>query len=175
MLCFCFIIYFPSCAILYFQWGYVIQLNSVTINFFIFQFNEEARSPFVKKFKTIIHPGEVWAVHSLIAHIHSSTCTKIKRNIYFWSYLLLNLIWKHATVIFVQTCKVDILRSYVCNYSYEKAICVESLSNFIRFWLYCHRWWKCLHIIESLGAHCSNYWVPFCRWTESGNYHRTLR
>lgn len=25
----------------------------------IFQFNEEARSPFVKKYKTIIHPGEV--------------------------------------------------------------------------------------------------------------------
>lgn len=24
-----------------------------------FQFNEEARSPFVKKYKTIIHPGEV--------------------------------------------------------------------------------------------------------------------
>ena len=24
-----------------------------------FQFNEEARSPFVKKFKTIIYPGEV--------------------------------------------------------------------------------------------------------------------
>jgi hypothetical protein len=26
---------------------------------FVLQFNEEARSPFVKKYKTIIHPGEV--------------------------------------------------------------------------------------------------------------------
>ena len=33
----------------------------LTRNVFLnsFQFNEEARSPFVKKYKTIIHPGEV--------------------------------------------------------------------------------------------------------------------
>lgn len=30
----------------------------------IFQFNEEARSPFVKKYKTIIHPGEVSVLSS---------------------------------------------------------------------------------------------------------------
>jgi len=29
---------------------------------FLLQFNEEARSPFVKKYKTIVHPGEVRVV-----------------------------------------------------------------------------------------------------------------
>ena len=42
---------------------FCMQLNSsvnIIINYFIFSpFNEEARSPFVKKYKTIIHPGEV--------------------------------------------------------------------------------------------------------------------
>lgn len=41
--------------------GVYIVRNSIKelICLFIFQFNEEARSPFVKKYKTIIHPGEV--------------------------------------------------------------------------------------------------------------------
>lgn len=34
----------------------------------ISQFNEEARSPFVKKHKTIVHPGEVQFHHSLIIY-----------------------------------------------------------------------------------------------------------
>jgi hypothetical protein len=29
---------------------------------FFLQFNEEARSPFVKKYKTIVHPGEVMVI-----------------------------------------------------------------------------------------------------------------
>jgi len=33
---------------------------------YILQFNEEARSPFVKKYKTIIHPGEVWHNYTVV-------------------------------------------------------------------------------------------------------------
>lgn len=36
----------------------------------ISQFNEEARSPFVKKYKTIIHPGEVNRIRELAQHNH---------------------------------------------------------------------------------------------------------
>ncbi|KNA18121.1 hypothetical protein SOVF_073690 [Spinacia oleracea] len=36
----------------------------------ISQFNEEARSPFVKKYKTIIHPGEVNRIRELPQHNH---------------------------------------------------------------------------------------------------------
>lgn len=39
------------------------------INYSIFQFNEEARSPFVKKHKTILHPGEVQFLHFLFSFI----------------------------------------------------------------------------------------------------------
>ena len=37
---------------------FIISLNCPN-----FQFNEEARSPFVKKHKTILHPGEVCTKH----------------------------------------------------------------------------------------------------------------
>lgn len=40
-------------------------LNFVWALGVFYQFNEEARSPFVKKFKTIIHPGEVKAYLSM--------------------------------------------------------------------------------------------------------------
>lgn len=39
---------------------YFSALFCAYANCFVVQFNEEARSPFVKKYKTIIHPGEVW-------------------------------------------------------------------------------------------------------------------
>ena len=47
---------------------------------FFVQFNEEARSPFVKKFKTIIHPGEV----SLDIHVSSTLLVLV---LFFFLYL----------------------------------------------------------------------------------------
>lgn len=40
-----------------------LVLFCLLLDLLIFQFNEEARSPFVKKYKTIIHPGEVWVMN----------------------------------------------------------------------------------------------------------------
>lgn len=39
---------------------FMLLILFVCVLLLYFQFNEEARSPFVKKYKTIIHPGEVW-------------------------------------------------------------------------------------------------------------------
>lgn len=59
----------------------LVLLLCVNADCFIIQFNEEARSPFVKKYKTIIHPGEVWfqyavdyAYTHLLVHLYTDHC-----------------------------------------------------------------------------------------------------
>lgn len=66
----------------------------------VFQFNEESRSPFVKKFKTILHPGEVCF---LLAHGSHTFCLGIVspfRRIYALINALLPLRLSHLQSLF---------------------------------------------------------------------------
>lgn len=49
----------PFFLVLPWRFDLIYWVLLVSLGCLISQFNEEARSPFVKKFKTIIHPGEV--------------------------------------------------------------------------------------------------------------------
>ncbi|KAK9043882.1 hypothetical protein V6N11_072206 [Hibiscus sabdariffa] len=64
-------LYLSEQASLFPSWGSFLVLmpaaffSSFTQVLHTFQFNDEARSPFVKKYKTIIHPGEVNRIREL--------------------------------------------------------------------------------------------------------------
>ena len=70
-----------------------------------FQFNEEARSPFVKKFKTIIHPGEVSILSTCSVPPVSWIVNLLIKEVGFYIYILVDF-WPYQTqIIFI---KVDI-------------------------------------------------------------------
>ncbi|KAL8160858.1 hypothetical protein V2J09_012347 [Rumex salicifolius] len=50
----------------------------------ISQFNDESRSPFVKKYKTIIHPGEVNRIRELPQHNHIVATHSDTPDVYIW-------------------------------------------------------------------------------------------
>ncbi|RYR77143.1 hypothetical protein Ahy_A01g001610 [Arachis hypogaea] len=52
--------------------------------FLSFQFNEEARSPFVKKYKTIIHPGEVNRIREMPQHSNIVATHTDSPNVLIW-------------------------------------------------------------------------------------------
>lgn len=60
---YCFFVFLHFCCHVKEMPVFTFDLMHCLLLLFFFQFNEEARSPFVKKFKTIIHPGEVGIDH----------------------------------------------------------------------------------------------------------------
>lgn len=121
VLCFCFIIYFPSCAILYFQWGYAIQLIFFCYHQFLY-FSVQWRSTFTICKEVQDHHSS-WRGMSRAFINCTYKCTNLHKNKKEYLFLVLPCIESNMKACHCYFCanqwKVDILRSYVCNYSFE--------------------------------------------------------